>query len=378
MTTWCSRLMKACVPVALLILAFSPEPTRGQDSPEKILLKDFRPKSLYKIPATEVARAKFRIIDMHAHPDFKTDEEIAQWVRTMDEVGIEKTIILTQAVGDEFDEIHQRYSKYPDRFELWCGFDYRGYDQPGYGPEAVKELERCYRVGARGVGELGDKGKGMDFEKTNAPGMHPDDPRMDPLFEKCAELGMPVNIHVADPIWMYEKMDVHNDGLMNAYAWRLDNQPDIVGHSGMIDILERTVQKHPRTTFIACHFANLSYDLTRLGQLFDRHPNLYADISARYAETATIPRFVSRFYAKYSNRLVYGTDMGPDPKMYRITFRVLESSDEHFYEIEQFGYHWSMNGFGLPDSILRRVYRDNALKILNSREARGKGTATKR
>jgi predicted TIM-barrel fold metal-dependent hydrolase len=217
------------------------------------------------------------------------------------------------------------------------------------------------------VGELGDKGKGLNWGK--AAGMHPDDPRLDPLFEKCGELGMPVNLHVADPIWMYEKMDIHNDGLMNAYEWRLDNQPGIVGHSGMIDILERTVQRHPHTTFIACHLANLSYDLTRLGGLLDRNPNLYADISARYAETATIPRFVAKFYASHPGRILYGTDMDFTPLMYHITFRVLESQDEHFYEINQFGYHWSMNGFGLPDSILKQVYRENALKIFRSRKA---------
>lgn len=112
--------------------------------------------------------------------------------------------------------------------------------------------------------------------------------------------------------------------------------------------------------------------MTRLGELFARYPNFYADISARYAETATIPRFVSRFYARYADRLLYGTDMGASPQMYRITFRELESLDEHFYEIEQFGYHWSMNGFGLPNSVLKRVYRDNALKILNSRRRSGK------
>ena len=367
MTSRFIRSVPAWIQALALALLALPFTANGQDSPEKILLKDFRPKSLYKIPVTQVPKAKFRAIDMHSHPDPKTDEEIAQWLRTMDEVGVEKSIVLTQAVGQEFDTIYQRYSKYPERFELWCGFDYSGYDQPGYGPAAVAELERCYRLGARGVGELGDKGKGMDFEKVNAPGMHPDDPRMDPLFEKCADLGMPVNLHVADPIWMYEKMDIHNDGLMNAYEWRLDNQPNIVGHSGMIDILERTLKRHPRTTFIACHFANLDYDLTRLGELFARYPNFYADISARYAETATIPRFVSRFYARYADRLLYGTDMGANPQMYRITFRVLESPDEHFYEIEQFGYHWSMNGFELPDSVLKRVYRDNALKILNGR-----------
>ena len=129
---------------------------------------------------------------------------------------------------------------------------------------------------------------------------------------------------------MYEPMNNKNDGLMNAFEWRLDNQPGIVGHSGMVDILERTVTKHSGTTFIACHLVNLSYDLTRLGQLLERHPNLYADIAARYAETAPIPRFVSQFYAKYGDRLVYGTDMGFDKPMYRVTFRILETLDEHF------------------------------------------------
>jgi predicted TIM-barrel fold metal-dependent hydrolase len=149
----------------------------------------------------------------------------------------------------------------------------------------------------------------------------------------------------------------------------LDNQPGIVKLSGMVDILERTVKKHANTIFIACHFANLGYDLARLGQVLDAHPNLYADIAARYAETAPIPRFTAKFYEKYSDRLVYGTDMGFEKSMYRITFRILETEDEHFYENDQFGYHWSLNGFGLSDEILRKVYHENAEKLLSSRKA---------
>jgi predicted TIM-barrel fold metal-dependent hydrolase len=159
---------------------------------------------------------------------------------------------------------------------------------------------------------------------------------------------------------------------MNAFHWRLDNQPGIVGHSGMIDILERTVKKHSSTIFISCHFANLDYDLTRLGQILERQANLYADISARYAETAPIPRFVSQFYAKYADRLLYGTDMGFDIPMYRVTFRILETLDEHFYERDMFSYHWSLNGFGLSDEILRKLYRTNAEKILSSRGTRAR------
>ena len=339
-------------------------------SPETILLKDYRPKSLYKIPITQVPKAKYPIIDMHSHAYAKTPEEIAEWVNNMDEVGVEKTILLTETSGQNFTDVQRKFSAYPGRFEIWCGFDYSGYDQPGFGPQAVRALEKCHQAGAGGVGELHDKGKGLVSSSINAFGMHPDDARMDSLFERCGQLGLPVSIHVADPIWMYEPMDNTNDGLMNAFHWRLDNQPGIVRHSGMIDILERTVKKHSNTTFMACHFANLDYDLARLGQILERHPNLYADIAARYAETAPIPRFAAKFYAEYADRLLYGTDMGFEKEMYQVTFRVLETSDEHFYEHGMFGYHWSLNGFGLPDEILRKVYRTNAEKILNSRGSR--------
>ena len=336
-------------------------------SPATILLKDYRPKSIYKIPITEIAKAKYPIIDMHSHPYAETAQQIDEWIKNMDEVGVQKTVILTMATGKEFDDIYRKYSKYPDRFEMWCGFDLSGYNKPGFGPAAVKELERCRQVGAHGVGEIHDKGDGLVSGKSKAPEMHPDDPRMDALFESCAELGMPISLHVADPIWMYQKMDKTNDGLMNAYLWRLDNKPNIVNLSGMIDILDRTLARHRRTTFIACHFANLDYDLARLGELFERNPNLYADISARYAETAPIPRFASKFYEKYAERLVYGTDMGFDKPMYRVTFRILESLDEHFYEIDQFDYHWSLNGFGLSDDTLKQVYHANATKLLASK-----------
>ena len=342
-------------------------PTSGPN-PNTLLLKDYRPRSIYKVPVSQIAKAKFPIIDMHSHPYAKTDAEISTWLQNMDAANVEKTIILTMATGKEFNDINQKYSQHPDRFELWCGLDLTRYNQPGFDSAATKELVRCHDAGARGIGEIHDKGKGLQSGKIKAPGMHPDDPRMDAVWEKAAELHLPISLHVADPIWMYQPMDKHNDGLMNAYEWRLDNQPNIVNLAGMIEILERTLARHRNTTFIACHFANLDYDLAHLGEVLDRNPNLHADISARYAETAPIPRFTAAFYAKYSDRLVYGTDMGFDLDMYHITFRILESQDEHFYETDQFSYHWPLYGLGLNDEILQHVYHDNAKKLLTERE----------
>lgn len=353
--------------------AFAIDPTKTapakHSSPNSILLKDYRPRSIYKVPVSQIEKAKYPVIDMHSHPYAKTPAEITTWLKNMDAANIEKTMILTMATGKEFDEIHQKYSPHPDRFELWCGFDFSAFNTPAFASMAVKELERCHDKGARGIGEIHDKGEGLHSGKSKAPGMHPDDPRMDPVFAKAAELHMPISLHVADPVWMYEPMDNHNDGLMNAFEWRLDNKPNIVKLAGMVDILERTAARHRDMTIVACHLANLDYDLDYLGEVLDRNPNLHADISARYAETAPIPRFAAQCYAKHADRLVYGTDMGFDLEMYRITFRILESQDEHFYEVDQFSYHWPLYGFGLNDQILQRVYHDNAEKLLKTRDA---------
>lgn len=331
----------------------------SQTTPDKLLLNDFRPQNIYNVPKSKIEKAKFPVIDMHSHAYVTSEEELDLWVKNMDEAGIEKTVVLSYAYGEKFDSLVTFYGKYPDRFELWCGFDYTGYDEPGFGPAAVKELERCYKMGAKGIGELGDKGKGLFYCKPPAYGMHIDDNRMDPLLEKCAELGMPVNIHVGEPQWFYETMDSTNDGLMNAYSWRLDNQEGLKLDE-VVQTLENAVAKHPNTIFIACHLANLNTDLEKLGRLFDQYPNFYADISARYAEQAPVPRYTKAFFEKYQDRLFYGTDMGFEKSMYEVTFRILESLDEHFYEIDLFNYHWPLYGLGLSDSVLKKLYHENA------------------
>jgi predicted TIM-barrel fold metal-dependent hydrolase len=166
---------------------------------------------------------------------------------------------------------------------------------------------------------------------------------------------------------MYEKIDSTNDGLMNAQEWRIDmTKPGILGFDALIQTMEDAVKNNPETTFIVCHFANLNHDLAILGAFLDKYPNLYADISARYAESATIPRYMKAFYEKYQDRLLYGTDMHFDTAMYRLTFRILETNDEHFYDNGLFGYHWALNGFGLSKDILKKLYHENAVKILNN------------
>lgn len=340
----------------------SPVQTENTD----LLLKNYKPESVYKVPVTKVERAKFPVIDIHSHPYAMSKQDIDNWINNMNQFGIERTILLTYSTGASFDSIVEQYSDYPDRFELWCGFDYTGFEEEGWADHAVAELERCFNNGARGIGEMGDKGFGLYYSKPSpAYGMHIDDPRLKLLLAKCAELNMPINIHIAEPIWMYETIDSTNDGMYNAAKWRIDlTQPGILNHAELIQTLDNALSMNPATTFIACHFANCSYDLEMLAKMFDKHPNLYADISARYGETAPIPRYMKEFYIRYQDRLLYGTDMGFDRKMYESTFRILETADEHFYYPNQYNYHWPLHGFKLPDEVLRKVYKENALKVL--------------
>jgi len=350
--------------VTQFLLIFLSLQVFAQKEADEILLKDYRPVSIYNVENTKVDKAAYPVIDMHSHPNVESEEDLDGWVKIMDTAGIQKSIVMTMAYGAEFDSLVQAYSKYKDRFDLWCGFDYTGYIDPGFPENAIKELERCYRSGAKGVGELGDKGKGLFYCKPSAWGMHSDDDRMVPLFSKCAELNLPINIHMAEPKWMYEKMDETNDGLMNAFEWRLDNQEGILDHGGLMVILENTLRKNPNTTFIACHLANCCYDLSIVGNMLDKYPNFYIDIGARYGEFSPIPRTANAFFIKYQDRIVYGTDMSIDINMYRTTFRILETADEHFYDYDRFSYHWPLNGLNLPDEVLEKVYNKNASILL--------------
>jgi predicted TIM-barrel fold metal-dependent hydrolase len=329
-------------------------------------LKDYRPVSIYKIPQTKIVKARYPVIDFHSHDYPKTDSQLDEWVRTMDEVGIAKSIILSYSTGARFDSIVEKYKRYKNRFDIWCGFDYTGYEKPGWQQHALAELERCYMKGARGVGELGDKGLGEFYSKPTAGwGLHIDDSLLKPLLEKCAELHMPVSIHVAEDEWMYHDADSTNDGLMNAAKWRVDmSKKGILNHDELMATLENAVRNNPKTVFIACHLANCCSDLSKLGKLFDKYPNLYADIAARYGEIAPVPRYVKTFMEKYASRIVYGTDMGISKKMYYTTFRILETADEHFYEQNLFNYHWPLYGLSLTDATLKKIYRDNGKRIL--------------
>jgi len=366
--------------------------------PDQVMLKDYRPKPVYKIHVSEIVKARFPVIDCHHHAQSRTPEQVDQEIEIMDAAGLEASVAF-MGVGEgptyragAFDDGYKIYSRYPKRFYVYTGLNMSGAGQPGWRPDAtIAELERSHKAGAVGVGELHDKGMGIGGTMPGGPGgrqgqggaprapvqgFHPDAPQLDAIWEKCADLGMPVNLHVSDPYWSYLKQDRFNDGLMNGFSWRLDDKPGIMQHNELIVSYEAAAKKHPRTVFIASHLLNLDYDLTRLAGIFERNPNFYADISARFHETCTIPRTTADFLKKWGHRVVYGTDIPFSQHLFSLTYRILESADEHFYDQDfyfNFNYHWPMYGLALPDDVLRKVYHESALSAFKLARSKAKG-----
>lgn len=354
-----------------LLLAAScsgPKNVSPQDVAETLKLKDYEPVSVFRLEEHHPSAAKFSAIDFHSHAYRKDEAGIMEWVKILDDNNIEKVIVYTYAFGEEFDRLYDLFTGISDKFEVWCGLDMTKWDQPEFPDCALKELERCHAKGAGGVGELSDKGMGERISRSvREPGLHFNDPKFDALFEKCGELGMPVTIHNGDPVWMYEPLDAHNDGYMNAKEWWIDlSTPGMLDLDGVVDAFEECVARHPNTTFIACHLLNINHDYARLGAIMDRHPNLWIDISARHQETCITPRATKRFYEKYQDRILFGTDNDPVTEMYHDQWRILETEDEHFYLKDQ-SYHWPMQGIGLSDDVLHKIYHDNAIRLLSSR-----------
>jgi predicted TIM-barrel fold metal-dependent hydrolase len=326
---------------------------------DSIALKDYAPRSSLKITETQVARAKYPAIDVHAHVNARTPEQVKEWVRTMDEVGIETTVVLTGATGAQFDKLVDLYLKpYPGRFQLYCGIDTRDSDKPDYPERAVAELVRCHKLGARGVGELSDKGTGFGRAATNR--LHPDDPRLDAFWDKLAELGIPANIHVADHPSCWKPLDVYQERTPDYQHFNLYGK-DVPSWEELIAMRDRAVAKHPKTRFIACHLGNQGHDLESLAKTLDKYPNLFVDISARDYEVGRTPRAAAKFLARYRGRVMFGTDMGRDKSMYQAWWRLFESADEFMPG----RIWWRYYGLELPAPVLESLYRGNARKLLN-------------
>jgi uncharacterized protein len=331
---------------------------------DEILLKDYEPDSSLVVPETEVPKARFRVIDAHTHNWMSriiTPEDVDDWVKTMDDVGVEYTIVFTDDYGEKFAKQIQLFAHHKDRFQLWCSLDTTNIDAPDYPQRVAAEVERCHQLGARGIGEITDKGSGI--QRGTLPRekrLHFDDPRLDLAWQACARLNMPVNMHIADHPSAWQPLGPNQERTPMFQGFNLHGK-DVLSYEELLASRDRMLEKHPNTKFIACHFSNQGNDLAALGKVLDRYPNLYLDLSARDYEIGRQPRTAAKFLAKYKDRVLFGTDMERAPSMYRGWWRLLETADEYIPG----RIWWRYYGLELPDEVLRAIYRETALKVLN-------------
>jgi predicted TIM-barrel fold metal-dependent hydrolase len=326
-------------------------------------LSKFQPKSMLVAEEHLPERPRFSAIDYHNHLDALEPHDV---LRVMDACGIEKVVNITMKTGEEAIRMVDKYhSADADRFATIGWMDWSDVTHPDFITRSLDRLERLAERGAVGIKFWKDLG--LSVRNASGELLRIDDERLAPLFDKAAELGITVMFHTADPDAFFLPIDEHNERYEELAA-----HPDW-GFSGsqyskreLLDQRDRVIARHPNTTFVCAHVAESGENLARAKNLLATYPNVYLDISARASELGRQPYSARDLFLRFADKILFGTDLLPEETMYRLYFRFLETADEYF----EYPSHasrqgrWNIYGLYLPDDVLRKVYRENALRLL--------------
>ncbi|MGA7590729.1 MAG: amidohydrolase family protein [Candidatus Sulfotelmatobacter sp.] len=365
-------------PVAAQNVPAQPDQSQGQigyksaagaEEKKTLLLKDFQPVSMLHAPAHNVDKAKYYVIDVHNHVNdaMGIDDPMPpqRVVEIMDNTNVKTVVILTGMWGEKLQKVIDTMVKpYPGRFIVFSQIDWSKIDDANFGREMVAQLDDTVRRGARGLKQLKDLGL-TDSDKSGKL-VAIDDPRMDPIWEECGRLGIPVSIHSTDPEAFFHPVDNKNERyeeLTEHPDWSFYG-PQFPTKDSILAARDRMFAKHPHTMFVALHMANWPENLNYVAHLLDTLPNVMVEFGAREAELGRQPLRAREFFIKYQDRIMFGTDNGPDEAMYRNHFRWLETADEYF---DYWGYpgqgRWKIYGMDLPDPVLEKIYHKNAERM---------------
>jgi predicted TIM-barrel fold metal-dependent hydrolase len=353
---------------------------------DRLALEDYRPRQALRVPAHEVPLPRFPVIDAHNHlgVPFGGDwagRSAAELGRAMDASGVERIVDLDGGWGDRLRlELERWQGALPGRVAVFAGLDYDGWARdPAFGETEARRLREGVAAGARGLKVW--KLLGLRARDPGGRLVPVDDRRLDPLWAAAGELGVPVTIHVADPVAFFEPLDARNERWEELHAhpdwhfWptRPAGRPDLEGcppFDELIDGLEAVVVRHPATTFVGAHVGCAAEDLARVSRILERAPNFHVDLAARIGELGRQPYTARAFVLRWADRVLFGTDMAPDPAWWSVYYRFLETADESFaYDAEGDDAapsqgRWRIHGLHLPDDVLRRVYHDNAAALI--------------
>jgi predicted TIM-barrel fold metal-dependent hydrolase len=353
-----------------------------------LALKDFQPRSMLHVGEHKVERARFPVIDIHTHLGWAKGEEVsflatpAQILPVMDRKNVRTMVNLTGGSGAGLAlSIRTFEDAAPGRFLTFTEPSWHRIAQPGYSQWQADEVERAKKAGAKGLKVLKTLGLFLRENGTTGPLVKIDDPRFDPMWDACGRLGLPVAIHVSDPEAFFTPIDRFNeryDELGNHPDWSFHDR-DFPSNAELLAARNRMFARHPKTQFIVLHVGNNAENLAFVSENLDRFPNTVVEIGARIGELGRQPRTARRFIEKYQDRVLFGTDAVPPPdgenypqqvfkdELYEIYYRFLETEDEYFdyapAVVPPQG-RWRIYGLGLSEAILKKVYHDNAARIL--------------
>jgi predicted TIM-barrel fold metal-dependent hydrolase len=364
----CSTSAAATLLVALLPLACDAQSRQSrQPTVPPPTITEYRPRSTLVVPAHEVPRARFPVVDFHGHPgNLAQAETLRRVVEAMDRLNIQVMVQANPSSGERLSQQIEavRAAGYPDRFVFFAALDLRDVG-PGSGARIAARLEEDVRAGAVGIGEI-MKSFGLTTRKADGSRLALDDPELDVVWETAGRLGIPVFIHTGDPAEFFEPHDYENERWLEMTLF-----PDRVLNDGsrfpafdeLMAERDRMIAKHPNTTWVLAHMGWHTQDLARLGEIFDRHPNVLAEVGAVLYDLGRQPRFAREFFTRYSDRILFGKDsFAPDE--YPYYWRVFETADEYFDYYRDYHAFWKLYGMDLPDEVLRDVYHRNALRII--------------
>jgi len=330
---------------------------------------DYRPKSTLVTPEHPVPKAKYPAVDVHGHiaGNLASAETLAAFVAKLDSIGVGVFISADETSGAPLQQRIDlvRNSPYKDRVRFFTGLPVRGNGVgPGWAEKAVAQLEADVKAGAVGVGEV-SKGFGMTARKADGSRLAVDEPMLDPFWAACARLGIPAFIHTAEPPEFFNEPDMHNERWLelSLFADRRNYQPEKVKFEQLMTERNNLFRKHPKTKFIAAHFGWHAHDLARAAKMLDEFPNVYVELGAVLYDLGRQPRGAHDFFVKYQDRILFGKDTF-EPEEYPYYWRVFETRDEYFDYYRDYHAFWKMYGMELPDAVLRKIYYENAMKLI--------------